>query len=205
MHTHTHTQLSFLLAQPSSETMGNPRETKWNTSSWLNRLSLSPSHSSSSFHLLSLSAPLTHFLSTCFVDLDCYSTHFNFSPHILISCFYLATTSLLALTHSPSPVLFFHTVAASAPNFPSQSSSIHPSLSLFPFLNLTRHSSNQLAMYALFLHHAVPHHGAHCSVPPSLSKCFISRYGAYLQSLGIRMMQVEQVAIGRDGGLLIPI
>lgn len=165
--------------------MGNPRETKWNTSSWLNRFSFSISLVF--FTSLSIS-PLTHFLSTCF-DLDCYSIHFNFSPHILISCFYLATTSLCAHSFSTTCSFLSHHCCLS-----SQSSSIP--LSLLPFLNLTRHSSNHLAMYALFLHHAVPHHGVHCSIPPSLSKCFISRYGAYLQSLGICMMQVEQVAIG---------
>lgn len=77
----------------------------------------------------------------------------------------LLSSYLSACTYSPSPV---SSVTPMLPQLPIFLASPSPSPP-FPFLNLAHQASNHPAKRALFLLHAVPHHGVQCVLNSPIS------------------------------------
>ena len=129
-----------------------------------------------------------------------------------ITCIAISLTSLLSslpvsshlsvCTYSPSPVSFFTPAPPQPPvllccSVPPPPPPPPPPLAS---LNLTHHAPNHAAKRALFLHHAVPHHGilSVLNSPVSLSKSVYLPVRCLSVVFGNCMKQIVQVHIGRD-------
>lgn len=117
------------------------------------------------------------FSTTCHLHLLPLFITPSFLTHFLWTCLVCSFIHCGFATISCSP-FFFRQVASSCLSLPL----------------LTRHSSDRLPMSAVVLDHADPHHVLQRSLPQCLSA--ISENS---------MMQVEQVAIAWEDGLLSPI
>ncbi len=115
---------------------------------------------------------------------------------LLISPFYLAATPLFALILHHRLLLSLHRCLS----FQFLLFFLPP----FPLSNLTHHVSNHPAKCALFLHHAVPHHGVQrvFNSPVSLEAFYLPEQCLSVVS-GNSVKQIEQVEIGRDCVLFV--
>lgn len=192
--TNTHTSCLSYFPQPLPEHMGHPRGSererkRTNKSSRLTRfiVSFSSSHFLSTYPLSASPSPppltffhLGLFLPCIAISLTCLC---------LISPIYWAATSPLALTPHYLLLLSHH---CSLSSWYSCFSS--PLFSL----NLTHHASNHPAKHALFLHHAVPHHGVQRMLnSPVCLEVFYLPVQCLSAVSGNCMKQIEQVEICR--------